>query len=250
MYEAAEIKSHIAELELLLGQFVAQTGEAIRNTNKSIESLSREVKIFQEEMKEFKEEMKEFKDEMKEFKEEMKEFKDETRKHRDSIDAQIAQMIADRKEEARQWNKQWGELANKMGTLVEDIIAPAVRPVMQQFFNEEITYRAVNVRKYDKASGLRGEFDVIAASESYVYLVETKSTPKASDIAELAQERVSRFRELFPEFSALKLVPVLASLRFEESMHQPATEAGVFLMAYREWEYMELLNFEALKNTL
>ena len=45
---------------------------------------------------------------MKEFKDEMADFKNEPE--------------TDRKNR----NKQWGELANKMGTLVEDIISPAV----------------------------------------------------------------------------------------------------------------------------
>jgi len=44
--------------------------------------------------------------EMREFKEEMREFKDET--------------VRDRK----LMNKQWGDLANRLGTMVEDIVAP------------------------------------------------------------------------------------------------------------------------------
>jgi hypothetical protein len=134
-----------------------------------------------------------------------------------------------------------------MGTLVEEIIAPAVRPVMAQCFKEEVDYPAVNVRKHDKATGLRCAFDVVASSQSYVFLVETKSSPKVSDIAVLLEQQVPRFRELFPEFATLKMIPVLASLRFDDSMLQPATEAGVFLMAYRQWEYMDLLNFNELK---
>ncbi len=35
----------------------------------------------------------------------------------------------------KEMNKKWGELASKMGTLVEDIIAPAVRPVMEKYLH-------------------------------------------------------------------------------------------------------------------
>jgi myosin heavy subunit len=278
MYEEYDVKERLSELEQLFGAFIVRTDKVLYNTNKSIERLSDEMrefkdemrefkdemkefkdgmkefkdemKEFKDEMKEFKDEMKEFKDEMKEFKDEMKEFKDEMKEFKDQTVASGDRMEADRKEMARQWNKQWGELANKMGTLVEDIIAPAVRPVMAQCFKEEVDYRAVNVRKHDKATGLRGEFDVVASSQSYVFLVETKSSPKVSDITHLLEQKVPRFRELFPEFADLKMIPVLASLRFEDSMLQPATEAGVFLMAYREWEYMDLINFNELKGGL
>jgi hypothetical protein len=159
---------------------------------------------------------------------EMREFKDESRS------------------ETREMKKQWGELANKMGTLVEDIIAPATGHVMEQFFKEEILTLSVNNRKYDKKTGLRGEFDIIATSSSYVYLVETKSNPKKEYLLEFKNTVIPRFQTLFPEFNKLKLIPVFASLRFEEPFIEFATQEGIYLMAYREWDYMDLLNFEAL----
>jgi hypothetical protein len=165
---------------------------------------------------------------MEQFSKEMREFKDESR------------------QEMRDMKKQWGELANKMGTLVEDIIAPAVRPVMQTFFKEEVTYISVNVRKKDTARQIRGEFDVIASSQSYVYLVETKSSPKKEQITVFKNEVVPRFRQLFPEYDHLQLIPVFSSLRFDEDLIQSGTDEGIYMMAYREWDYMDLLNFEAL----
>ena len=60
-----------------------------------------EFKSFQGEMKDFKDEMKDFKDEMKDFKSEMNEFKTEM-------------------------NKRWGDLANNMGTVIEDIVVPNI----------------------------------------------------------------------------------------------------------------------------
>lgn len=97
---------------------------------------------------------------MSDFKNEMSDFKKEVRN------------------DQKQMNKKWGELANKMGTLVEDIIAPAVRPVAEKYFNCEILSFSVNIRKKDKILGLQGEFDVIAVSEDYVFLIEAKSRPK------------------------------------------------------------------------
>lgn len=197
-----------AEIEQKMSDLEMVLAEFIIQTNKSFQSLHKE---------------------MKDFKDEMKDFKDE--------------MIQDR----RNMNKQWGDLANKMGTLVEDIIAPAVRPVLEKYFREEVMYLAVNVRKKDTAKGIQGEFDIIASTRTCVFLVETKTSPNSTHLQDFHKKTIPRFRQLFPEFANLTLIPVLAGLRFEDSFLPLATRAGVYLLAYREWDYMDLLNFDALQ---
>jgi Sec-independent protein translocase protein TatA len=211
----------MSTVEAALAQFIVQT--------------NRSLHIFQKEMKDFKDEMKDFKDEMKEFKDEMKDFKNE-----------MSQYKEDSIRERREMNKQWGALANKMGTIVEDIVAPAVRPVMEKFFSEEVNYIAVNVRKKDSSLGLRGEFDVVATSKSYLFLIETKSSPRIEQVVDFKQVVIPRFRQLFPEFDALQLIPVFSSLRFDSNVIEFATQQGIFAMAYREWDYMDILNFEEI----
>ncbi len=217
-----EIVEKFSVVEAALAEFIIQT-------SRSFNQLHREMGEFKNEMRDFKDEMREFKNEMGDFKNEMRDFKNESQRA------------------TKEMNKQWGALANKMGTLVEDIIAPAVRPVMKSFFKEEITYRVVNVQKKDTARDIRGEFDVIAASKSYLFLIETKSSPQKQHLAEFIEKKIPRFRELFPEFASLELIPVFSSLRFEDEFLEWATEAGVYLMAYREWDYMDILNFDALR---
>ncbi|MCW5921765.1 MAG: hypothetical protein KIS77_05435 [Saprospiraceae bacterium] len=202
-----EIEERFTTVEAALAEYIITTNRSQLRLERALEQLSKE---------------------MKEFKDEMKGYKEESR------------------QEFREMKKQWGELANKMGTLVEDIIAPAVRPVMEQYFKEEVTYLAVNVRKKDKAQNLRGEFDVIAASASRVFLIETKSSPKKEQISTFKNEVIPRFRQLFPEYHHLQLTPVFSSLRFEEDLIEVGTQEGIYMMAYREWDYMDLLNFEAL----
>ena len=218
----------VDRLEAVLAEF-------IQSTTRSLNQLSFEMKEFKDEMKEFKDEMKEFKDEMKEFKDEMKEFKQEMLVFKEET-------IKDR----RNMNKQWGELANKMGTLIEDLISPAVRPVMTAYFGEPIESIAIHFRRFDKKTKLRGEFDCVAVSASYVFLVEVRSTPRKEYIRELIDEKIPEFKVLFPEFSHLKIIPVLGSLRFDEKFIPVATADNVFLMGFREWEYMDLINFQEL----
>lgn len=214
MFEEKTLEQRVDSLEFILAEFMMETRYNLRRLTT--------------EMKQFKDEMKEFKDEMKEFKDEMKEFKTGAEKDR------------------RNMNKQWGELTNKMGTIVEDIISPAVRPVIQKYFKEDIIDFSVNRKKNNKELNLKGEFDVIAVTNTSVYLVEVKSTPRATYLSDF-NDNIEKFKKLFPEFRNLKLIPVFASLRFEEDFIEKINEYSFYAMAYKEWEYMDILNFDALK---
>ena len=207
-----EIEERVDTLENLLGQFIV-------HTNLILSRLERDTR-------EFKNEMREFKNEMREFKNEMREFKNEVR------------------QEQKAMKKQWGDLANKMGTLVEDIIAPAVRPVVKKFFHCNIEHFALHVKRKQKALNLEGEFDVIAVSDAnQVFVVEVKSTPNKEYINEFL-ENIEKFKQLFPEYSDKLLIPIFAGLRFESEIITLATQHNVYVMAYREWEYLDILNFD------
>jgi hypothetical protein len=205
---------------------------------KDTENLKREFAEFKDEMKEFKDEMKEFKDEMKEFKDEMKEFKDWAKKT-------IEENHEWSKREIRRMNKQWGELANKMGTIVEDIVFPAVRPVVKKYFGCNPSVLMMNVEK--RMSDINAEFDVIAVCDDLAFVVEVKSTVRVEYIKQV-KNKVELFKELFPEYGNRKVVPILASLKIGEDILNKLTKEKIYGMAYREWEYMDILNFDVLKN--
>jgi len=189
-------------------------------TEMSVQALSKEMKDFKNEMKDFKNEMGEFKNEMGGFKNEVK-------------------------QEHKRMNKQWGELANKMGSLVEDIIAPAVRPVFEKYFNCQISDFSVNRRK--KIGELKGEFDIIAISDRYAFVVEVKSRPKKEYLYEFI-DNLEKFKKLFPEYIDKNIIPVFGSLRFDDDLIELAIQEKIYLLAYREWEYMDILNFEQIHN--
>lgn len=77
--------------------------------------------------------------------EEMRVFKDEMRASKKDAD------------------ERWGELANKMGTLAEDIVAPSIPKVFQALFGVEDPDWYVRVRRRHRADrSRRVEFDVVA----------------------------------------------------------------------------------------
>ena len=232
MYEA---EYRLDKLEALYGKFVIDVNMMLNKLGREIDKLKQEMKEFKNEMKEFKDEMKEFKDEMKEFKNEMLEFKDWSKKN-----------IEWSKNQIREMNKQWGHLANKLGTVVEDIIFPAARPILKKFFNCDPESLSMNIER--KKGALRGEFDIIATCENRVFLFEVKATPKKEYINEFLEEKLPRFKKLFPEFLDKELILIFASLRISDDIVKYLTERKIYAMAYREWEYMDIINFNEITN--
>ncbi len=268
---ATEMKERLTRVEIALEEFIRQSNiefhrsrqemrefkEEMKDFKDEMKDFKDEVKDFKDEMKDFKDEMKDFKDEMKDFKDEMKDFKDEMKDFKDEM-KDFKEEMKDFKEEMREYKeesrqtikdmkKAWGELANKLGTLVEDIIIPGVNPVIKKYFNDEPYMIAPHLKKFIKAQGLRGEFDLVLLSETTIYLVEAKATPNKEKILALKEETTQRFRQLFPEYDSLKLVPILAALRFEEDLIEFASKENIYLLAYREWNYLDILNFDNVK---
>ena len=149
------------------------------------------------------------------------------------------------KKDKKEWNKKWGELANKTGHIVEDIIFPAVKSVLEKYFGEEIQELSIHHKRKVKALNLMVEIDTFASSENYVFIVEVKSTPSKEKILHV-HSVVERFRKAFPEYKGKKVVPIFASLRFDSKMIEFGNAEGIYMMAYREWEYMDILNFKEI----
>lgn len=223
-----------------LEEVLARLMEMQENTHRRLDEESKErreeMKAFRKEMKEYRErseksdkqfrkEMKEFKDEMKEFKDEMKEFKIDSEK--------------DRKE----MNKKWGELANKMGTVVEDIVAPNIPGIARDYFKvETLEYFAIRVRKTNRDKSRQKEFDIVAASENYFFLNETKATPRP-EYAKEFKESLGHVPDFFPEYADKKLIPIFSSLNMHPDIVTYLSRNGIYAMIMKD-DTMDLLNFE------
>jgi hypothetical protein len=91
---------------------------------------------------------------------ELREFKEEMHLFRDRIEAFIIEM-----------RKQWGELANRMGTMAEDLVAPSVPRILRTVLGcpeDTVDSVAVRVRRRHPDTGHTQEFDVVAACGDYV----------------------------------------------------------------------------------
>ena len=158
--------------------------------------------------------------------EEVREFKDET--------------VRDR----QRMNRQWGDLANRLGTLVEDIVAPNLPRVAAELLGcTQPSLFALRVVRHWQ--GETREYDALVVCEDALLVNETKSKLQAAHVdAFLA--KLTELPLLFPEYAGRRLVGVLASLAVDEGVVAVATRRGVAVMAMGE-DTMQVLNPEAVR---
>ena len=158
---------------------------------------------------------------MREFKDEMNEFKDYTQRTIDDM------------------NKRWSELAIKMGTVAEDIVAPGIPYAIKKYFDLEVEDLMVRRRK-KLPDGRVQEYDVIAVAGDYVFVVEVKTKFKTHHIEE-SVSMFQKFFDFFPEFKNKTLVGMIASFYLTEDLINLASKNKI-LAIRMGGSYLEILN--------
>ena len=158
---------------------------------------------------------------MKTFKDEMCAFKEEGR------------------EQNREMNRRWGELADKMGTMVGDLVAPNLPRIVREVLEQDVLDLCER-RCRRLADGRSRAFDAVAITADLICLNSTKSTLRNADVDRFVEE-IASFREFFPEYQHLPLVGILASLAVEESVLNYAEKQGFVVLAVGD-QVMEVKN--------
>jgi hypothetical protein len=160
------------------------------------------------------------------------------------LEEEITRLGRQWEEERKEMNKRWGDLANKMGTLAEDIVAPNISGIAREYFGcSDIKDFMVRRRKRNTkdASKVR-EFDVIAVCDDKVIINETKSNPKIEYINEFINV-LKEIYDYFPEYRGKKIIPIFSSLYIPEDLVTYLTKNRIYAMAMKD-DTMDLLNFE------
>ena len=145
----------------------------------------------------------------------------------DRIEAWGARMDA----RADRIDRQWGELANKMGTLTEDIVLPGIPTVFRTLFGADGTIDlAVRVRRRHRTDpGRDEEFDAVTSAGDVVLVAESKSSLRPEHIPEFL-EKLSRSRGFLPEADGKRLVGLLASFRLDPSLVAAGEKQGLVMV--------------------
>ncbi len=178
-------------------------------------------------------ELREFKDEMRVFKNEMSGFKDEMRDYKE-----------ENKQQLREMNIKWGEMARKLGTITEDLVAPSIPRIITEMFGLDVTFLGIRMKK-KLQDGRTKEYDAIAVAGEYVLVDETKSTLDSEDVKDFVKD-IQEFKDFFPEYRKNKVVGILASLYVDEGALKYAEKAGFLVLAVGE-ALMEIKNTKGFK---
>ena len=176
------LESRVTSLESLMADLI----EVSYRTQRNVDQLSLE--------------MRDFKDEMKDFKDRMLKFQEDNEKDR------------------RAFNKQLGEIANKQGRMVEDIVEPSMDRIFKELLGLSPDVEpsgGMRVKIPHPRTGLMKEFDVIRTYGDYLLLTETKSTLRPADVDDVLI-KINEIREYFPEYRERKMMASVASLNVDE----------------------------------
>jgi len=147
------------------------------------------------------------------------------------------------KNEKREMNKRWGELANKMGTLVGDIIAPNIQRLACELFDvgDLVDFSEFRSITHPTDKSRFKDFDALLIGADAVVLNETKSTVRQSYIEEFIAFIPTVF-EYLPEHKGKRVIPVFSSLYIPEHFVRYLTANKIYAMAMGD-ETMEILNY-------
>jgi hypothetical protein len=150
----------------------------------------------------------------------------------DQLGVRMDQTVERMEQDTRQMKKAWGDLANKLGTVAEDIVAPNIpRLGMEEFgFSavEDIMVRAQRTSR--RGPKRQAEWDVICSSPEKVVVTEVKSTPSAEYI-NAVPARLNEFFDFFPEYEGRELIGVFASWSIPAALLPVISAAGLYGIA-------------------
>ncbi len=257
------IRFYNEELANALARLVIEVTNSVISTDEFKEEIRRDTKVLKEELKKFKEEMgndtrkfreeirrdtKVLKEELKKFKEEMgndtrkfregirrdtKVLKEELKEFKEEIRNDTRKFKEEMKQSKKDLDKKWGDLANKMGTVIEDLITPSVPTAIKKAFGQNIINSADHIRRYNKKLNLRMEIDVLANSDDTLYIIESKTTVSKDKVDVFENKfKSGKFDKLFPEYNDFRVVLILASIKIPENIIEYIHEKGMYPMVY------------------
>jgi hypothetical protein len=114
----------------------------------------------------------------------------------------------------------------------------------QVFGGDVVTSQTIRFKRtYPGNPGRMKEIDLLAASQRSVLVCEAKSKPTSEKVREFLAS-LGDFKEFFPEYQEMTVVPMVASIAFDASLLSFMTSHGVLALGFAD-ETMELLNPEA-----
>lgn len=159
------------------------------------------------------------------------------REQSQETDRKIQETAAENRRINRQLSQQIGSLGGKWGLFVENLVAPACETI---FLEWGIPVHRVSQRVRQRQNGDSMEIDVLVLNQNHVLAVEVKSTLSVDDVKDFG-EKLSHFREFFPEYEQRQLYGAVAGIGIDAGADRYAYRQGLFVLV-QSGETMAILN--------
>ncbi len=235
--------------DVVLEQRMTKLEEAMAALAQETTHLSREMREFKEETRanwaRRDAELEAYRREWRaEFERQQQAWRAEFERHREKSEADLQTYRAEQQAMRREFNQQQGEIANRLGRLAEDLVAPSLPRILTEVTpcpSRDKVSMVVRVRRFHPTEQSQSqEYDVIVNCRGYALFNETKSQLRPSDVDRLTK-RLAEVKPYFPEYAEKKIIGSLASLYVDSSLVTYASRQGILVLATGD-ELMEVLN--------
>ncbi len=241
-----------------LEEALIELAKAQKKTEEELVELKNEMLEFKNEMRDFKNEMRDFKNEMlefkngiRDFKNEMLEFKNEMRDFKNEMlefKDWSKKMIEWNKRMINRMNKQWGNIANKLGKLVEDIFSPSADIIIQKYFGckpNDVSLR----RKIVRDGGIL-EIDIMAVCEKErkFFVFEVKGDPDRQSNIDDFVRKMRRIEEILKEYDGYEKHWIYAGLNMKKETIDKLSKRGIYALIFKG-DVFEIPNVNEVKKS-
>ena len=167
----------------------------------------------------------------------------------DQTTSNINKMSQEMEKDRKSLRRELYDLSKKLGTIVEDIVAPNIEFIAEKYFNlkDWIDFDTSKKRRKPADKSKQKEFDIILVYDDKIILNETKATPRTSYVKEFIEFIESKeFYEYFPEHKGKEIIPVFASFHIDKDTLKYLTRNKIYAMGMKE-DTIDLLNQELLQ---
>jgi hypothetical protein len=133
------------------------------------------------------------------------------------------------KQALKDMSRKVGELGNRLGEFVEELIKPSiVRLFQERGIDVHVVTRDVEAN--NPALGLAMQIDLLVVNNDSCVLIEVKSKLSQEDVDEHL-ERMGKFKPLFPKYADCKVYGAVAGMVIPENIAKYAYRQGLFVIA-------------------
>ena len=232
----AKVEEKVDKLEQALIDFTKRTNMAFDRADKRIQAIENNLDRLEAYMKEshkrFDEDLRKSRED---FNERMVEYDERLKKSDERFEKSL-------EESRKEFNKKWGDLARKMGTVVEDIFYPSFEVMIEKYWHCKPF--DMSIRHKIRKANEEMEIDVIGYCKDKAFVLEVKSSPRTEDIEEFTK-KLKRLSDFLPEIKDYKLIPLFGSFTLPESIRNSLTKRGIYGVEVKG-DILEISNFGSI----